>query len=225
METREKRRFDWAGATIAVSAACMVALFAYRELSPRSPRAARSGWTQIENWEAITANRPRIGPANARVEIVEFVDYECPACYSYARELDSILARYPRDVALLVAHTPLSYHRFAQLAARSADCAYGRNAFPQMHRLLFAKQDSIGLKSWGSFALEAGVRDTSEFAACVRATTPLASLARDTVLADELGLRGTPSIAINGVLHNGTPTLTQLDSIVRSVIGGVRAGQ
>lgn len=65
-----------------------------------------------------------------------------------------------------------------------------------MYRLLYRKQDSLGLKRWESYAAEAGVRDIASFVSCAESTEPIARLRADTLLARNVGVRGTPTIII-----------------------------
>jgi protein-disulfide isomerase len=119
-------------------------------------------------------------------------------------------------VAILLAHFPMAYHRFALPSARVAECAHEQGRFEQMHQLLFAKQGSLGLKTWGSFALEAAIPSLDEFDACWRSRQPLPRVDRDTTLARRLGVSGTPGILADGWLWRSPPSLAVLDSMVVS---------
>jgi protein-disulfide isomerase len=61
------------------------------------------------------------------------------------------------------------------------------------------------------------VQDVEAFMKCVSANTPLARVGRDTLLGQKIGLRGTPTIVVNGWKWTTPPNLASLDSIVRSV--------
>jgi protein-disulfide isomerase len=80
-----------------------------------------------------------------------------------------------------------------------------------MHDLLFEKQDSLGLKSWGSFATEVGLKDTTAFARCIR--LPVDSFPRigaGLELGRRNGVRGTPTLWINGHRIDGGVSLEVL---------------
>ncbi len=213
----QRGRTDVAGATIAVCAVLMTLFVGYRELAP-TPQDIRliPPPAQLDNWAAIATNdRPRLGPEHAAVTVVEFGDFECPACRAYAATLDSVRRRYPADVKVLFAHFPISYHRFAIPAARAAECANVQGRFEQFYYAVFANQDSLGLMPWSSFGEAVGIPDLPGFMSCVAARAPIDRVGRDTLLAKELGVRGTPTILVNGWKWSQPPSFATLDSVVQ----------
>lgn len=173
---------------------------------------------EIENWETYLDGGHRIGPADAKLVILEFGDFECPSCRSFARRtMRGVLASYPDQVALVYRHFPLAYHRFAFTAAHASECAATQQRFEAMHDVLFQKQDSLGVKSFVSYAVDAGVADTAEFTRCMnRAAAPeLSSIASDSAAARNIGSRGTPTIIIGGTRLGSSPDSARLDSLIR----------
>jgi protein-disulfide isomerase len=74
-------------------------------------------------WKMPIAGAPAIGPKDALVTIVEFFDYQCPYCRRVQATLEQLLARYPRDLRLVLRQNPLPFHARAvprQSRARSA---------------------------------------------------------------------------------------------------------
>lgn len=225
MKTQERGRPDYAGNVIAACALLVTAMVAYRQFVAPPPRQGASvapTASKVDNWDALLADRPAEGPADAAVKIVEFADFECPACRGYVAVLDSLQGRYPKDVAIFFAHYPIGYHRFATPAARASECARSQGRFREMHHALYKKQDSLGLKSWRSFAEEAGVKNAEAFDACTASGGQIPGLARDTILAGQINLRGTPTIVVNGLKWSGSPSLALLDSLVRNALANSR---
>ncbi|PYO86675.1 MAG: hypothetical protein DMD66_12955 [Gemmatimonadetes bacterium] len=111
---------------------------------------------------------PEGGSDSAPVAIVEFTDLECPACRGFQRTVSDILHERPSDVRVVYVPHPLSYHRFALGAAQGAECAADVDALGKWLDVVFSKQDSLGLKSWGAYAAEAGIRDTARIAECAK---------------------------------------------------------
>ncbi len=168
------------------------------------------------DWEQVRAGTLRIGPANATVEIVEFADFECPACRSFQfRALGPIQRAYPEDVAVVFRHWPLAYHRFALPSARAAECAAAQGQFEAMHSLLYLKQDSLGMKSYPEFATESGVRDLTAFGNCLADPAHAPRFEADTKLAIGVGGTGTPTIIVNGLRLGGIPDSARLDQFVQ----------
>lgn len=209
---------DIPGLLLATCAVALTALAAFRTFAPsvvRVPAGAASPPVLLDEWEEVVAGRDFLGPDDALVRIVEFADFECPACRGYVSILDSIRSRYPRRVATAVAHYPLSYHRFALPAARAAECAKGSDRFEEIARLLLLGQDSLGLKPWRDFAAQAGVDSLDSFELCVKESGPMPRVQRDIELGNRIGVGATPTVVVNGLLFNSPPSLSVLDSLVQ----------
>ena len=216
-----KSMLSTTGTVLSVACALVVtSLLVRREFfppPPPPPPGLRPDSTlNIADWERVRAGTLRIGPADATVEIVEFADFECPACRSFQlRALGPIQRAYPEDVAVVFHHWPLAYHRFALPSARAAECAAAQGRFEAMHGLLYLKQDSLGLKSYPEFATESGVRDLTTFGTCLVDPAHASRFEADTKLAVGIGGTGTPTIVVNGLRLGGIPDSARLDQLVQ----------
>ena len=120
--------------------------------------------TEIDDWLTLVDGGHQSGNPSAPVTIITFVDFECPACQAFALGAErTVRKRYPQSVRWVVRQFPLEYHRLAYHAAKAAECAAKQHRFHNMYDLLFEKQDSLGVKSFTSFASESGVADTALF--------------------------------------------------------------
>jgi protein-disulfide isomerase len=117
-------------------------------------------------------------------------------------------------------HFPLPMHRFAEPAARVAECAGDQGRFETMHDLLFERQDKFGLEPWNEFATEAGVADGAAFDACIKRTDPIPRVADGKALGNQLDIQGTPTVVINGWKVGRPPTLDELDRMVKAILAG-----
>lgn len=93
--------------------------------------------------EAVSAESlgPKVrGSAKAPVEIIEYSDFQCPACQRAQKTLHDIEARYPGQIRLVYRHFPLSGHQWSALAHQSAECAAGQNRFWEYQDRLFKDQ-------------------------------------------------------------------------------------
>jgi protein-disulfide isomerase len=166
----------------------------------------------VDNWEQIAAAGQRMGPVGAPVQIVEFSDFQCPFCATFAQTLRAVRAKYPDRVAVLYRHYPIDQlHPHARTAALAAECAGEQGRFEPYHDRLFAQQDSIGGKAWERFAAEAGVPDAAAFATCLREQRRMGNVTRDAELAEKTGIRVTPSIVIDGTLVPGVLSEPELE--------------
>lgn len=161
-----------------------------------------------------------MGPRDAQVTIVVFSDFQCSFCAAMMDRLQVLRSKYPKDVAVVYRHFPLSIHRQAIPAVRASECAATQGRFETFHNALFARQDSIGLVSWERFAILADVHDLKAFNACNSRTDPIPALVRDTVAGNSLGVKGTPTLLINEVLMEGAQPLDSLEARTARVLSG-----
>lgn len=140
---------------------------------------------------------PFKGPADAPVTIVEWADFECPACAATSPILDQALAAYPGQVRLVYKHFPLSMHQNAESAARAAVAAQKQGKFWELHHALFTNQHNLDEAGLKKLAAEVGL-DVKQWDADRRSEAVADAVTADRKAGEKLGLRGTPSIFING---------------------------
>ncbi|USN56137.1 MAG: thioredoxin domain-containing protein [Candidatus Peribacteria bacterium] len=84
------------------------------------------------------------GPADAKVTIIEFSDFECPFCKRHATQgtVDQVKDKYEGDVNVVFAHFPLNFHPLAQKAGEAAECVAsqgGAEAFYAFKKAIYAE--------------------------------------------------------------------------------------
>jgi protein-disulfide isomerase len=174
----------------------------------------------LEGWERALAIGTRSGSATAPVQVVEFADFQCPACARFDATVQMVLQEHPEKVAFTLVHFPIPFHDSADAAARSAECAHSQGRFNAMRSALFEKQDLIGSVPWTEFGKEAGIPDLSLFEACVSNTQPLEQVENGKKLGEAMNVRGTPTILVNGWKLPFTPSPADFDNIVEGVARG-----
>src|SRR6185369_9058007 len=100
---------------------------------------------------------PARGAANAPVTIVEFTDFQCPACAAMHPILDEVLKSYGDKVRLVVRDFPLNQHGFARKAAEAANAANAQGKFFEYASLLFKNQKALDVPSLKKYASEVGL--------------------------------------------------------------------
>ncbi|HSC86846.1 MAG TPA: thioredoxin domain-containing protein, partial [Polyangiaceae bacterium] len=96
---------------------------------------ARFAADQVKSIDLLGS--PSRGPGDAIITVVEFADFECPACKAASPALDKVLAENP-DVRFVFKNFPLDMHPNAESAARAAMAADKQGKFWEMHHELFA---------------------------------------------------------------------------------------
>lgn len=195
-------------ATVAVllAAGVMIASTIRSNLSTRRQTATAmmpTGPTFLPDWKSFMRDGILIGSAAAPVQIVEFADLECPFCARMEESIESLKHDLGDELAVTFIHFPLPGHRFAMPAARVAECAHAQGRFDAMRSLLYRKQDSLGLKTWDSFAAAAEIPDIPAFLRCAADTVRLPRVEAGLRLGERLRIRGTPTLIINGWMYYG----------------------
>ena len=171
----------------------------------------------ITDWGRLVAQGHRNGPDNARVTIIEFGDYQCPACRAWQPHIDAVRSEFPEEVAFVYLHYPLSYHQFAYAAARAAECADAQGAFWPFHRLLYTEDNWFG-SALLKLAADAGVANLEKFNACISGNGKVDRIEADRKAAEQLESDGTPIVIINGLLLRTAFDSVSLADRIRGII-------
>jgi protein-disulfide isomerase len=156
---------------------------------------------EVDDWKRVAGGGHRMGPADAAVTIVEFSDFECPACRRFASEtFPALQQRFPGQLALVYRHYPLRSHAAALPAARAAECAASQGRFEAFHDVLFAQVDSLRGLAFRWLAGQAGVADLDAFDRCAKSTARVSAIEADLAEVRRIGGQGTPTLVVNGML-------------------------
>lgn len=140
---------------------------------------------------------PSRGPVGAPVTIVEWFDFQCPACRFTAPLIDEAIAKNPGKVRLVHKFYPLRSHQHAEPAARAAYAAMVQGKYWEMGKLLFEGQSELEPENFLRFAKELKL-EVGRFKADSASDKAALWIARDKADADALNLDGTPFIWVNG---------------------------
>lgn len=202
------RRYVTAG--ILLTAILVGLVIILRSNSPKLPAAADKS--------------PRTkGPVQAPIQIIEYSDFECPACQKAQSHVAQLIANYPNKIRLNFYHFPLEGHKWSALAHRAAECASQQERFWPYHDKLYENQavwsKSVGapIENFLSYAKEAGV-ELDLFAVCLSDARTDQKILEDKATGLGLGVRSTPSFFVNGKLVLGASNL-------RAEIEKLAAGQ
>src|SRR6185295_1890367 len=143
------------------------------------------------------AGAPAKGPANAKITLVEFSDFQCPYCAAAITRIDAALARHPSDLRLVFKQFPLDIHSQAALAAEAALAAHAQGKFWPMHDKLYANFRQISQENILKWAAELGI-DLAPFTADLKSGKYKATVEKEVAQGEQAGVMGTPTIFING---------------------------
>jgi len=154
----------------------------------------------LEISESIAiGNSPTLGPVNAPVSIVVFDDFECPYCARAVPLLKDAQQAYEKQANLVFKNFPLSMHRNAEAAAIAGLAAERQGKFWPLHDLLFENYNRLNPQKITELAEQAGL-DMAQFEKDRNDPKLKQQVQDDIRLGREVGVRGTPTIFINGRL-------------------------
>jgi protein-disulfide isomerase len=143
------------------------------------------------------AGSPSRGPANAKVTMVLWSDFQCPFCSRVEPTVTKILEAYPKDVRVIWKNQPLPFHNQAMPAAIAAMAAGEQGKFWEMHEKLFANQKELNEANYEKWAGEIGL-NVSKWKAAVADPKIKAKVEADSKYGSQVGADGTPTFYING---------------------------
>jgi protein-disulfide isomerase len=173
-----------------------------RDLSNRLRKGADIRWLITEPPQPVqnisVDDDPSRGSVNAPVTVVEFTDFQCPACAAMHPVLDEVLKSYGDKVRFVVRDFPLNQHENARKAAEAANAANEQGKFFEYIALLFQRQKALDVASLKKYATELGL-NRARFDAAVDRGVYAAEVKHDIEDGELYGVSSTPTIFINGV--------------------------
>jgi protein-disulfide isomerase len=172
---------------------------------------------------ALEGARFVTGAKNAPFTIVEFSDYECPACALFATEYESLFESKlvsSGKVRFAYRDFPLVQHPNANAASLAAACASDQGKFAEYKRILFRAQTvwasssaTQALEQFSDYANQVGL-DGTKLRSCVNTASAQAAIDADVAAGKQVGIAATPSFVINNFLVSGALPVEAFEAIM-----------
>lgn len=161
------------------------------------------------------------------VTLVEYGDFQCPACGQYFPILQQIKAEYGDRITFQFRHFPLeSIHPNARAASRAAEAAGNQGKFWEMHDYLFTYQSewqssSDPIRMFENYARTVGVENIDQFNADYRSSEVNAVINADLSAGRNLGVQSTPTFTLNGKVLDPNPpaSVEAFKSLIDNALG------
>ena len=161
---------------------------------------------------------PPLGPADAKVTIIEFSDYECPYCKRAEASVEEVRKVYGDKVRIAYRNYPLPFHANARPAANAALCANEQGKFWEMHDKLMEAKD-LSAANLQQLASDTGL-DRKKFDDCLAAERYKDQIDKDLAAGQAAGVNGTPAFFINGRLLDGAQPFEKFQEIIDEELAG-----
>jgi protein-disulfide isomerase len=153
---------------------------------------------------AITSADISTGSANAKANLIEYADFECPACATNAKYVEQLEAAYPKDLRVGFRFFPLPQHQYGMTTAQVAFAANKQDKFWEMYKLLFDNQatwaaSSNGQTFFDNYAKQLNL-DINKFHQDENAQATKDFINNDFTKGEDIGINSTPTFYLNGNL-------------------------
>jgi protein-disulfide isomerase len=158
--------------------------------------------------EIALEDSPSKGNPGAPVLLVEFADFQCPACRAARPLVEDALQKHDGQTRLVFKNFPLSIHQYGEKLARSARAAQQQGKFWEMYAALFENQDRISPQVVDELAKGLGL-DMTKFAKDLESEAVADAVSRDRKQGERLDIQSTPTLFINGRMFPPTPDFAE----------------
>lgn len=197
-----------AGVIVLVIVAFIVGSNYYKRTIQNERKAVNTATNTAPAGQLVRPDSPTLGPADAKVTLVEFYDPECEACAQFGPIVKKFLKEYDGRLRLVARYMPL--HPNSMTAATFIEAAAEQGKYWEAQALLFEKQPEWGEKHgepdakatpinvlFDGYAKQLGL-DLSKARAAIEARSFDAKIAQDKKDGQNLGVRKTPTFFVNG---------------------------
>lgn len=162
------------------------------------------------------------GNRTAAAVLIEYADFQCPACAQYQSILNQLKDTYGDRLAVVYRHYPLPQHQYAQLAAQAAEAADKQGQFWPMHDLLFDRQtswsQSLNAKPiFIDYAKQLGL-NVEQFTADLESQSIKDRIKTDVNSGNAARLPGTPSFFFNGKAVTNPTGLNSFTTLIDNAL-------
>jgi len=162
--------------------------------------------------------------SSASLTLVEFGDYECPACGIYSFFIKQLLTDFPGNINYVFRNYPLAQHKNAPISSYAVEAAGLQGKYWEMYEQVYATQGDWSnlpdpMSVFVGYAEDLNL-DLDQFASDIGSTAVKDKVQNDKADGDAIGITETPTFYLNGKKITLTGSYDQLKSLVESALAG-----
>jgi protein-disulfide isomerase len=170
------------------------------------------------------------GNKNAKVSVIEYGDFECPACGAYEPIFQQLEKDYASNVEFVFRNFPLPQHSNAPITAQAAEAAGLQGKYWQMHDLLYQKQaewsnepgNTIVAKYLDVYAQSLGL-DVTKFNADMNSSAVQQKIQNDVATGDAAQVDHTPTFFVNLAQIQNPQSLAEFKTVIDAALASSTA--
>lgn len=158
------------------------------------------------------------GKKDANLTLIEYSDFQCPACASYQQMAKQLVEKYQGKLLFVYRHFPLTQHKNAKAAAYAAEAAGRQGQFWMMHDTLFENQSDWEKASkpddkFVQYAKSLKL-DVEKFQSDSKSSQVKDKVDKDLASGIAANVNATPTFYLNGIALDNPRTLKQFEEII-----------
>ena len=171
---------------------------------------------------AKASNHTR-GEGASGVTLVEYGDFQCPACKTYCPIMEEVVNKYSADITFQFRNFPLtSMHPNAFAAARAAEAAGKQDKFWDMYNKLYGGQDDWASTSSPNSVFETYAKqlklNVETFKTDFKSTAVNDTIQADLAAGGKLDITGTPGFVLDGKLIKNPTSVEEFSKVIDEAI-------
>ncbi len=171
--------------------------------------------TDTQLSEIVFESAPRIGSVAAPLTIIEYGDFQCPACKTVSPIMEKIRQKYSTNISHIWIHTPNVFrHNQAMQAARASQCAHEQARFLDFHDELFINQQDLSVSLSNQIAVALNL-NKERFESCLQNEDTQKIIDAHQEFSQRSGVSATPTIVIGTETIEGEFSFEQIDAIIQ----------
>lgn len=176
---------------------------------------------KVDNTNLVRADSNKIATGSGAITLVEFSDFQCPACGAYYAPVKQLVSEFASDMTFVYRNFPLiSIHKNAQIAAQAAEAAGVQGKFWEMHDMLFSTQTEWSNSNspkdiFAGYAEKLGL-NKEQFLKDIDSSVVTDRIAQDVNDGNALAISGTPTFFLDGVKLDNPASLADFEAIIKA---------
>ncbi|RJQ33059.1 hypothetical protein C4572_00030 [Candidatus Parcubacteria bacterium] len=193
--------------------------FAMAKLANK-PQAVENGSNLALTINAISDTENVKGNKEAKITLIEYSDFQCPACAAYYPLLKQISAEFGNDVRFAYRHFPLPQHKNAKIAGIAAEAAGKQGKFWEMHDMIFENQrdwaeEKDAAAIFANYAADLGL-DLTKFSNDISSQEIKDKIDSDYKSGLKAKVNSTPSFFLNGKKINNPRNYDEMKALIQA---------
>lgn len=209
---------------VLIMAAIVVLIVGVGIILSKSGSSSGQAGKAVDSQALVRDNSHMTGKSGAKVTVVEFGDFQCPACFAAEPAVEQVIAAYKNnpDFNFVFRNFPLPQHQYALISAEAVEAAGEQGKYWQMHDKIYQTQNDWAssanpLDLFAGYAQQLGL-DVNKFKQEVQQNKFDDLIRTDQRDGINLNVNSTPTFFINGKPQVGGLSFEQFKALIDAAL-------